>query len=102
MNKSVRNFVKKLNPRRFTNNTQRVLYSLLTRNSKDEWVSRSALRIPSASARLRDLRKPQFGGFDVRCASAKSLGLSGTGFFYQIPQKSMTLNRLSTVFEGVI
>jgi hypothetical protein len=100
MNKTVNKFVKNLNRRRFTNNTQRVLYTLLTANN--EWVSKSAFRVPSVGARLRDLRKPQFGGFDVRCVPASDLGMNGRTFYYQLPQKSVTIGKLSKVFEGVI
>jgi hypothetical protein len=102
MIKTVTGFVTKLNRRRFTNNTQRVLHTLLA--SRGEWIPRSTFRTPSAGSRLRDLRKDRFGGFNVKCRSAASLGLRGGrhSFYYQLPRNNVTISKLQKVFEGVV
>ena len=102
MSANTTKFVSGLNRRKFTNNTQRVLHTLITANG--EWVVRGAFRVPTSGARLRDLRKDRFGGFKVQCKSAASLGLSGgrNTFYYRLPVKNVTLTRLQTIFEGVI
>lgn len=46
-------------------NLQKVLYSLLRANGR--WVPRNAFRVPSATSRLRDLRKESYGEFPVEC-----------------------------------
>ena len=97
----INKFVAKLNKNRFTNNTQRVLYTLLTTNK--EWVPQTAFRVASWGARLRDLRNPEFGRFNIICKSSKDLGLGGRfRFFYRLPNKTITINKLSKVFKGVI
>src|SRR5260221_9645266 len=103
MNTSTMNYVRSLNRRNFTNNTQRALYTLLTTDSMDGWVSRTAIRISSPAARVRDLRKDSFGNFDVVCRSASSLGRSGSRstFFYRVNTGNITLSQLRTVFESV-
>lgn len=112
MQSNVRNLLANVNRRKLKNNTQKVLFALLT--AKTEWVSRSSIRIPSVGARLRDLRKPQFGGFKVECASAHKLGkrvrsasnpisLEQTRpTYYRVDPSTVTLNRVTKVFEGVI
>lgn len=106
MDRKIVNYVSKLRRQDFTNNVQRVLYTLLTTamvNGSDGWVSRTAFRVPSAASRVRDLRKEQFGGFDVMCRSASSLGRRGDQhtFLYKINQRNLTLARVRRVFEGV-
>lgn len=107
MQNEVKSMVSRINKRRLTNNTQRVLLTLLT--SKSEWVSRTSIRIPSVSARLRDLRKAQFGGFKVECASANKLerktrkgAVHSRQTFYRLNPTSVTTSRVAKVFEGVI
>lgn len=107
MHSNVKTLVSRINRRRLTNNTQKALLALLTAN--EEWVSRSSIRVPSVGARLRDLRKPQFGGFKVECASANKLerrtrrGSSGNRqTFYRLNPNSVTLSKVVKVFEGVI
>jgi hypothetical protein len=118
MQDDVINLLAKINRRKLKNNTQKVLFTLLT--AKNEWISRSSIRIPSAGSRLRDLRKPQFGGFKVECASATKLGKrtrikaaqTTTGVsiatekkrqtYYRVNPSSVTLNKVAKVFEGVI
>lgn len=110
MQREVKTLVSRISRRRLTNNTQRALFALLTAN--EEWVSRSSIRVPSVGARLRDLRKPQFGGFKVECASANRLERTEpTGrrtqnrtrqTFYRLNPNSITLAKVSKVFEGVV
>ncbi len=106
MQENVRNIVNRIDRRQLTNNTQRALLALLT--SKDEWVSRSSIRVPSVGARLRDLRKPQFGAFKVECVSATRLerpvrrGTVTRQTFYRLNPNSVTVARVQKVFEGVI
>lgn len=105
-NKTITQLISKINRRMLKNNTQRVLFSLLT--SKEDWVSRSSLRVPSASARLRDLRKPEFGAFDVQCVSATELNRPSRSrgnhrpTFYRLNPRTVTVARVTAVFEGVI
>lgn len=113
---NIKNLLASINRRKLKNNTQKVLLTLLT--SKTEWVSRSSIRIPSVGARLRDLRKPQFGGFEVECASASKLGkrtrmrtqtVNSSAplervrpTYYRVNPSSVTVSRVAKVFEGVI
>ncbi len=106
MQVSVKNLVARIDRRKLTNNTQRTLLSLLT--AKTEWVSRSSIRVNSVGARIRDLRKPEFGGFQVECASARELGRpvrKTKGIrqtFYRLTPSSVTSAKVISVFEGVI
>lgn len=102
---SVKNIVAAIDRRKLTNNTQRALLSLL--NAKTDWVSRSSIRVNSASARIRDLRKAEFGGFNIECATATQLGRStrqksGRQTFYRLVPSSVTTTKVTKVFEGVI
>ena len=104
-NKKVVAIVNKINRRKLTNNTQRVLHSLLT--AKGGWVPRSAFRVPSPGSRLRDLRKNQFGGFVVECVSANDLNkkrnISTTRpTYYRINPRTVTAASLEQAFKGVI
>lgn len=103
MNTAITNYVSQLSRRDFTSNTQRVLHTLLMTNSPDGWVSRSAIRVPSAAARLRDLRKPAYGALEIECASASDLCRRGTKntFFYRINPRGLTLSQVRMVFEGI-
>lgn len=118
MQDDIKKLLASINRRKLKNNTQKVLFTLLT--AKNEWVSRSSIRIPSVGARLRDLRKPQFGGFKVECASANKLGkrtrtrtqltiqgpvatLENTRpTYYRVNPSSVTLSNVTKIFEGVI
>ena len=102
MSRTLVTLMSKLNRRRFSNNTQRVLHTLIT--AKGEWIPRSAFRVASAGSRLRDLRKDGFGGFDIQCRSAASLGLAGGRhtFYYRLPLKDLSVNKLESIFEGVV
>lgn len=106
MNKSIQNVVKRVNKRTLANNTQRTLLAMLTATT--EWVPRTSLRIPSVGARLRDLRKPQFGGFKVLCSTSPKgevktrKNVSNRETFYRLDPATITLSRVNKVFEGVI
>lgn len=117
MQDDIKRLLTSINRRKLKTNTQKVLFTLLT--AKNEWVSRSSIRIPSVGARLRDLRKPQFGGFKVECASANKLGkrtrtrtqatiagpvtLENTRpTYYRVNPSSVTLSNVTKIFEGVI
>lgn len=103
---NVAQVVKSIDRRKLRNNTQRALLSLL--NAEGEWVARTSIRVPSVSARLRDLRKPEFGGFDVECVSASELNPGSVSrrnryqTFYRLNPRSVTVERLERIFEGVV
>jgi len=107
MDTKVSTLINKINPRKLQTNTQKVLYKLLS-VGENEWVSRSSIKVPSASARLRDLRKPQYGSFVVECVTAKALNKRSKTTsttkqtFYRINSSSITLNKVASIFEGVI
>ena len=85
---------------KITNNTQRVGVRLLSANG--EWIPRSRLtRIPSATARVRDLRKAEFGGFRVECKSSDDLAkkTSKRTFYYRINPNKVTQKQIKTLFS---
>jgi hypothetical protein len=89
-------FVSSLNPRTFTNSTQRALYTLLRER---DWVSLSKLRhVPSAARRLRKVRAL---GFNVVCRSASELDLPGDSrtYYYRLAVGDLTVSRLREVFN---
>jgi hypothetical protein len=99
--RNVSQFLKtRVNSSRFTNNTQRVLHRLLTANG--DWISRDELNrvARSASARVRDLRKVQFGNINVQCSSATALGRVGNHntFYYRINPRNVTIRQANSVF----
>jgi hypothetical protein len=99
MNTTINQYVRSLNRRTFTKNVQRVLFNLLT--SETNMVSRGSLRVPSATARLRDLRKDQYGAFQIDCLSSTDLGRTGTPTtFYRLNTNNITLTQLRRVFES--
>lgn len=105
LSNTVQRMVDQINPRQLRNNTQRVLFALLT--SSEEWVSRTSLRIPSASARLRDLRKEEYGSFLVSCARPQELNRpvtkrNRTATFYRLSPRSVSAAKISKMFEGVM
>lgn len=101
MNTNIINYITGLNRRNFTNNTQRALFTLLTASlAGTGWVSRGSVRVGSAAARMRDLRKEEFGAFDVTCRSSSQLGRIGTRTtFYKVNTQNISLAQLRTVFE---
>ena len=86
--------------KKITNNTQRVGVRLLSANG--EWMPRSSLtRIPSATSRVRDLRKDEFGGFHVECKSSNDLArkTSKRTFYYRINPNKVTQRQIKTLFQ---
>lgn len=85
--------------KKITNNTQRVGIRLLS--AEGEWLPRSSLsRIPSATARVRDLRKDEFGGFQVECKNSTDLArkTSRRTFYYRINPNKVTRKQIQTLF----
>ena len=97
----IKRTIKSINRRKLTNNTQKVALRLLS--AEGSWVSRKVLErtISSASARVRDLRKEQFGGFNVECASASTLKRRGDkgAFYYRINPTSVNKSQISKIFK---
>ncbi len=100
---TVESFVNQVNRSKLKNNTQKVLLTLL--QAKGEWVARTALKIPSAPSRIRDLRTEEFGKFKIECASASDLGRqikstkTKNPTYYRLITNSVTLNKISKVFK---
>lgn len=98
MNKTVKTTVSKV---KTTNNTQNVARKLIMADG--QWVSRKDLErvASSAAARVRDLRKAEFGRFQVECKSAAALKKTGkrTDYFYRIPSQSVTTQKVKAVFR---
>lgn len=100
MNTNIANYITGLNRRNFTNNTQRALHVLLVASLNGTgWVSRGSVRVASAAARIRDLRKTEFGQFDITCRSSAKLGKIGVKTtWYKINTQGVSLAQLRTVF----
>jgi hypothetical protein len=84
---------------KITNNTQRAGIRLLSANG--EWLSRSRLtKIPSATSRVRDLRKDEFGGFQVECKSSDELSrkTSKRTYYYRINPSNVTRKQIDILF----
>ena len=83
-----------------TNNTQRVGLHLLTAHG--EWISRSRLNVPSGTARVRDLRKNEFGAFQVECKSSEDLKRRANKrtFYYRINPNKVTRKQIETLFPA--
>lgn len=103
MRQDVRNYVNSLNTRNFTNNNQRVLYTLVSSIDEGDggWVSLNKFRVNSTGSRIRDLRKSEYGGFDVLCRSASKLERRGGQhtFYYKLGQRNLTVAKLRRVFK---
>lgn len=97
---NVRQTVKGIKNKSCKNNTQRVCLALL--KSRTKWIAKSNMSIPSVTARLRDLRKPQFGGFEVECIRAAKLNREGKDTFYRLNPDSVTVDKLNKLFKGVV
>lgn len=103
MQTEIKNMISKIDRRKLTNNTQRALLALLTATT--EWVPRTSINVPSVGARLRDLRKTEFGQFQVQCKRPRQLERktrTANQTFYRLDPKSVTLKKVQKVFEGVI
>lgn len=83
-------------------NTQRAFVALV--EQPGQWVARSSIRVPNASARLRDLRKTEYGGFTVECATPAELNRRQTAgtTFYRLDPASITERRVMKVLKGVV
>jgi hypothetical protein len=96
-----RNIVNGISTRRLTSNTQKAAYRLLNANGR--WLSRADLSrtVKSAAARIRDLRKDEFGAFEVECCSAVELDKQGDhrSFYYRINPNNVTRKQINTVFR---
>lgn len=113
MKKNVSKIVDGISRNRLTNNTQKVLLSLLKPGTKDRWVARTSFRVPSATARVRELRKEEFGSFVVECIPADTLStqspkrcvtssVTSRQTFYRIKPSSVTVTALKKIFKGVM
>jgi len=106
-NVKVSNVVSGVNRRKLVNNVQRVFLSLVSAQN-DGWVPRTSLKVPSVGARIRDLRKQEFGGFTIECCSANELSKVSRSVktsrqtFYRIVPRSVTVSRVGKVLKGVI
>ena len=98
MKREVKTVLGQIN-RKSMNNTQRVLMQLL--NAEGEWVSRTSIRVPSVGSRLRDLRKAEFGSFDIRCATAQELSKRANvrATFYSIEPRTVTGTSVRQAFR---
>jgi hypothetical protein len=99
----IKKAIKNISRNKLTSNTQRVALKLLSADGK--WLSRGDIAgksITSVAARIRDLRKKQFGNFRVDCRSAGQLGKRATkkgSFYYRIPPRTVTTKQVSKVFR---
>lgn len=84
-----------------TNNTQKVGLRLLS--ARGEWLPRHRVtkRIPSATSRVRDLRKGEFGGFDVECKSSNDLNrrTNKKTYYYRINPNKVNARQVATLFR---
>jgi hypothetical protein len=92
MRESVKKYVQRLNTRNFTNNVQRVLFQLLVQDGEG-WVSSRSFRVKSADSRLRDLRKPAYGAFNVICKREEETTK------YRVAVRDLTVAKLRQVFR---
>ncbi len=96
-----KNIINEINTRRLTSNTQKAAHRLLSANGR--WLSRADLSrtVKSAAARIRDLRKDEFGAFEVECRSAIELNKQGNyrSFYYRINPNSVTKSQIARVFR---
>jgi hypothetical protein len=100
MKKTVQKTIQTIKSRNLKNNTQRVGLRLLTADG--EWVPRSRLtEIPSGTARARDLRKAEFGSFQVECKSSEDLKrkVSKKTFYYRINPNKVTKQQIEKLFQ---
>lgn len=106
-NKKVIQKINKVNRRDLNSNTQKV-FMRLVKADNDGWVARTSFGIPSVTARIRDLRKSQYGSFTVECASAEDINKSGRSkvtdnqTYYRIVPSSVTETGLNRILKGVI
>ena len=99
--KNIGQFLKRVNASTLTNNTQRVLHRLLS--ARGSWVQATELHqavpaktLEATTARVRDLRKDEFGSFAVECKSARDLKRAGgvRTYFYRINPRNVTVRQV--------
>ena len=98
MKKTIQNAIQNIQRRTLTNNTQKVGLQLL---SSGDWVPRTRLKTPSATARIRDLRKEAFGSFPEECKSSSQLNKSTSSRtdYYRINTSKVTKSQVETLFR---
>lgn len=112
MKKEVKNLIDKIDRNKVKNNTQKALLALLSPRAIDGWVARTAVPVKSAPSRIRELRRPEFGGFQVECVTASKLkelnpkrriksAVTNKQTFYRLTG-DVTVSALKKVFKGVI
>ncbi len=97
---TIQRTIQNIQKNKLTNNTQRVGLRLLTADG--EWIPRSRItEVPSGTARARDLRKREFGGFQVECKSSEDLKrkTSKKTFYYRINPNKVTRKQIETLFQ---
>jgi hypothetical protein len=95
---TIQRTIRNIPKNKLTNNTQKVGLRLLT--ASGEWIPRSRLNVPSGTARVRDLRKNEFGAFQVECKSSEDLKrkTSKRTFYYRINPNKVTKKQIETLF----
>lgn len=101
MKKSVTNIISTINRRKLSSNTQKIALALL--KAEGTWLSRNQLEriVPSATARVRDLRQERFGEFEVECEAAPLLNKRGSSkdFYYRINPTTVSVDQVKSVFR---
>lgn len=99
---TIQRTIQSIQKNKLTNNTQKVGLRLLTANG--EWIPRSRItEVPSGTARARDLRKREFGAFQVECKSSEDLKRKSSKktFYYRINPNKITRKQIDTLFQIV-
>ena len=101
---NVSQFMNRVDVRRLTNNTQRVLRAMLLTGG--EWTNVSTLRRAvrtssrdALTARIRELRTAEFGGFNVEVRQVVRGGRNV--FQYRIDPRTVTTSRVAQVLLTV-
>lgn len=102
ISKKTLKMVSSVDSTKIRNNTQRVLLALL--KAEGDWVPRTSVRVANATSRMRELRRPEYGGFDVQVATAQELGRPGgtRRTYYRLNPRTVTTERVATVLRGAI
>jgi hypothetical protein len=102
ISKRTRQMVSSVDSRRIRNNTQRVLLALL--RAEGDWVPRTSVRVRNATSRMRELRRSEYGGFDVQVATASELGRPGGSrrTYYRINPRTITADRVAVVMRDAV
>lgn len=102
ISKRAQQMVSSIDSRKLRNNTQRVCVALL--RAEGDWVPRTEVRVANATSRIRELRRPEYGAFDVQVATATELGRPGgvRRTYYRINPRTITADRVATVLRGAV